>query len=161
MFLEFAVHPWDTHHNPRSLSCFSLPPNFPPIHHWAILLPFPSLLSHLVPCLCPLRWLFYFPFSEGIFRSSFRPSLLLNSFGSVDYSMVNLYFITNIHLGLCFSPGSPHSGWYFLVPSICLKISWCLIFNSWMVLLYVNVPYFLYAFFWGASGLFPVSDYSE
>jgi len=47
------------------------------------------------------------------------------------------------------------TGWYFLVPYICLRISWSHYFNSWVVLHCVDVPYFLYPFVcWRTSGSF-------
>jgi hypothetical protein len=56
----------------------------------------------------------------------------------------------------------PHSGWYAQVPSICLQISWSLVFNSWVIPHSINVPHFLYAFYcWGTIGLFPASTYYE
>jgi hypothetical protein len=66
-------------------------------------------------------------------------------------------FWANIHFAFhvsSFVTGLPHSGWYFLVPSICLQNS-CIVFN---LLHCVNVPHFLNSFlFWGTSGLFPAS----
>jgi hypothetical protein len=59
-----------------------------------------------------------------------------------------------------FGIGLAHSGCYFLAPSICLRISWIIIFNSWVVLRYINVPYFLYLFLcWRTSRFFPASGY--
>jgi hypothetical protein len=53
----------------------------------------------------------------------------------------------------------PHSGWYFLVPSFWLGISWSHCFNNWVVLHCVNVHFLYPLLCWGTSGLFPASGY--
>jgi hypothetical protein len=52
---------------------------------------------------------------------------LLTFLSSVNCTLGMLYFLANIHLLVNTYHGSeiPLSGWYFLVPSICLKNSWC------------------------------------
>ena len=56
-------------------------------------------------------------------------------------------FWANIHLSVStycvcsFVSELPHSGWYFQIPFICLKISWIDYFNRWIVFCCVNVPY--------------------
>lgn len=65
--------------------------------------------------------------------------MLCSFSGSVDCSVVSLYFMVNILLwtstcDICLSEsGLLHSGWYFLVPPICMQILWCcfLIAESW------------------------------
>ena len=48
--------------------------------------------------------------------------------------------------------GLPNSGWYPPDPSICLRMYKFIVFNSWVVFHYVNVPHFLYpSLCWGAS----------
>ena len=75
-------------------------------------------------------------------------------------------FWANIHLSVSvfhvcsFVIRLPHSGWYFLVASICLRISWIHCFNSWVVLHCINLPHFLYPFlYWRTSGFFPATGY--
>ena len=67
---------------PRALSCFSLSH---PLFHSVLALP-PPPISIL------------FPLLRKIQASSLGPSLLFGFFGSVDCSMVILYFMANIHL---------------------------------------------------------------
>jgi hypothetical protein len=64
--------------------------------------------------------------------------LVIPSFWANIHSSVNLYHVCSSVIGL------PHSGWYFLVSSICLSISYIHRFKWWAVLHYVNVPHFLY-----------------
>jgi hypothetical protein len=56
---------------------------------------------------------------------------LLTFLSSVNCILDILYFLANIHLlvntyyACPFGSEVPYSGWYFLVPSICLQNSWC------------------------------------
>jgi hypothetical protein len=66
-----------------------------------------------------------FPLLGRIEAPSLGPSFLLNLI-SVGYTMGILYFKANIHLSMStyhvctFGSELPHTGWYFLVPPICL-----------------------------------------
>jgi hypothetical protein len=42
----------------------------------------------------------------------------------VSCSLANIHLLVSIYYIWSFVTGLPHSGWYFLVPSICLWISW-------------------------------------
>jgi len=59
------------------------------------------------------------------------PPCYFDFLSSVECSVGILNFMANIHLyvstnNACpFEWGLPHSGWYFLIPSICLQNSWC------------------------------------
>jgi hypothetical protein len=96
-------------------------------------------------------------------------SFFLSFTWSVNCILGVLNLWANIHLSVkayhvcSFVIGLPHSGWYFLVPSICLRILWIHCFNSWVVncVIYcVNVPHFLYpSLCWGTSGFFPDCGY--
>jgi hypothetical protein len=75
-------------------------------------------------------------------------------------------FLPNIHLSVStyhvcsFMTRLPHSGWYLLVSSICLRISWSYYFNSWVAHHCVNLPHFLYlSLCWRTSVFFPASGY--
>jgi hypothetical protein len=91
------------------------------------------------------HWMAFSSVSDPYYFSIFPPvsillllrrteaSTLWSSFFSLMWSvnciLVILNFWANIHLSVCayhmcsFLTGLPHSGWYFLVPSICLWIS--------------------------------------
>ena len=86
--------------------------------------------------------------------------------GCVDCRLVIFCFMSKIHIWVStchvclFVTGLPHSGWFLLVPSICLPISrfHCFFLLSSIPLCKCNT--FLYPFFsWGASRLLPVSGY--
>lgn len=54
-----------------------------------------------------------------------------------------------------FGSGKPLSGWFFLVPYICLQIPF---FNGWVTLPCIKIMHFLYVFFcWKISRMSPVS----
>ena len=91
------------------------------------------------------------------------PSLLPSFSGVVDYSLVILCFMFNIHLWVCTYNAClseselPHLVCFFLVPSICLQILICHCFYCWVVLHWVNVSHFDYPYFsWGAYKCFQV-----
>jgi hypothetical protein len=75
-----------------------------------------------------------FPLLRKTQAPSLVPSLLFRFLECVDYRMVILYFMAKIHLQVStyhacpFRSRLPHSGWYFLVPPICLQNSWLLVF---------------------------------
>jgi hypothetical protein len=85
-----------------------------------------SSLSYLGPSLPLPPVIILFPLLPGINTSMLWPSFLLSIIWSVSYIMGTLSFWINIYLSMStyhecpFGPGLPHSGWYFLVPSICL-----------------------------------------
>ena len=100
---------------------------------------FLSLLHHLIPSVanptCPqFTWKI-----NSIFPSQWDPcvlqtlksSLLLSLSGSVGCHMIMIYLTANIHFKWVHPYLSfwvwiiSHRGWYFLLPSICLKIWWC------------------------------------
>ena len=78
------------------------PINFPALvcpnsgHLIAILVP--SSPSPIISSIHPPPMSILFPLLSEIQASSLGPSLLLSFFGSVDYSMVILFFMANIHL---------------------------------------------------------------
>jgi hypothetical protein len=90
----------------------------------------PSRLSLPDPSFHLLPISILFPLLSEI-QASLGPSLLFGFFGSVDCSMVILYFMANIHSEVStyhtcpFGSGLLHSWWHFLVPSICLQKSCC------------------------------------
>ena len=101
------------------------------------------------------------PLPMNIYACTLEHSLLTSHYGSGDCGMVILYFAANLHLQVSIYPVSffwvliTSLGIIILVPYICLQITWCHCFNSWVVLYCVNVPHFLYPFFsWGESRLF-------
>jgi hypothetical protein len=113
-----------------SVACnhsFSLLSGLSPVspHTWSWP-PLPSPTRSLP--LLPMTILF--SLLSRIQASSLGASFLIKFFGSVGYIMSILYFLENIHslvstYNAChFGSGLPHSGWYFLVPSICLQNSW-------------------------------------
>ena len=57
-----------------------------------------------------------------------------------------------------FMNGLPHSGWYFKVPSICLRTAWIIVFNGWKALHWMCDIWCLFIC-WRISEFFPVSDY--
>jgi len=71
----------------------------------------------------------FFPLLSEIEASSLGPSCLLHFLLSVGCILGVLYFLVNIHLSVStyhacpFGSELPHSGRYFLVPSICLQNS--------------------------------------
>ena len=88
--------------------------------------PAPSLpIFHLVPSVFLPSG--FFSIASSIKASSLWPYSLLTFLSSVNCTLGMLYFLANIHLLVNTYHGSeiPLSGWYFLVPSICLKNSWC------------------------------------
>ena len=67
---------------------------------------------------------FHLPTLQHFAQSSLTVSLGASSIqGLWDFWKV-LYFWANIHACLLGS-GLPYSGWYFLVPPICIENSWC------------------------------------
>ena len=123
--------------------------------------PFDSA-PHFVPIIPPVS----IPFP--LLRSIHTLNFLLDVYMVCECILDILNFSANIHLSVSthhvwyFVIWLPHSGWYSQVPSICLQISWSLVFNSWVIHHSVNVPHFLYAFYcWGTIGLFPASTYYE
>jgi len=88
----------------------------------------PTHVSHSLPLL-PLQFLFWF--LRGIEASSYGSFCLLNFLQSVGCIIGILYFLDNVHFlviiyyARSFGPGLPHSGWYFLIPSIYLQNSLC------------------------------------
>jgi len=99
-----------------------------PPHTWFLLFsspaPLPSSFLHIPD-------IYLIPLSHWYSSILPWPRLLLSFVVSVDCSMVILYFLGNIpswvvhtiftFLGL----ELPHSGWSFLVSSVCLQISLC------------------------------------
>jgi hypothetical protein len=73
--------------------------------------------------------IFFFLLSR-IEAPSLEPFCLINFLWSVGCILGILYFFANIHLSVStyhacpFGSGLCHPGWYFLDPSICLRISW-------------------------------------
>ena len=71
-----------------------------------------------------------FPFLTRTNTSTLCSSFVLSFIWSVSCNVGILSLFSNIHLSLntyhvcSFVTDLPHSGWYFLVPSICLWISW-------------------------------------
>ena len=117
---------------------------------------------HFVPIIPPVS----IPFP--LLRSIHTLNFLLDVYMVCECILDILNFSANIHLSVSthhvwyFVIWLPHSGWYAQVPSICLQISWSLVFNSWVIPHSINVPHFLYAFYcWGTIGLFPASTYYE
>ena len=69
-----------------------------------------------------------------------------------------MHLTVKTHNVCYFVIGIPHSGIYFLVPTISLRISWKhrVCFYRLAVLHFVNIPNFLYPFFcWRISGFIP------
>ena len=100
--------------SPTQLPFFSLP------------LPFPTQVP---PTLC-LSWLFGSPSYSRYWRIlTWVPLLVSYSLWVVSWILYE--FLANIHLSVStyhacpFGSGLPCSGWYFLIPLICLQNSWC------------------------------------
>jgi hypothetical protein len=87
--------------------------------------PFSSLPDHSFSL--PLEIIFV-PLSMN--EDTCWSSFFLDSIWFVGYIAGILNFLANIHLSMStyhvcsFVSRLPYSGWYFLVPSICLQISW-------------------------------------
>jgi hypothetical protein len=85
-----------------------------------------------------------FPFLSRTEASTLWSSFFLSFITSVSYIVGIAHLLPNIYLSVktyyvcSFVNGLPHSRWYFLVPSICLWISWShCFFNVWMLCLHV------------------------
>jgi hypothetical protein len=107
-----------------------------------------------------------FPLLRNIESSIFWSSFFLSFIWSVNCILGIASFVANIHLSLSayhvlsFMTQLPHTGWYFIVPSISLKFSLIYCFNSWVVFHCVNVPHFLCPFlYWRIYGFFPTCGY--
>ena len=87
--------------------------------------PLPLLSLSQIPHTINLLWLLCSLLQVGLKHPNFG---LPSSWPSYCLWVVSWVFprvLLNIHLSVCsFVIGLPHSGWYFLVPSICLWISW-------------------------------------
>ena len=87
-----------------------------------------SLCSTLCLCISPHGY--FVPLPRRTKVSTLLSSFLLSCLWSLNYILGIPSFWANIHLSvsayhMCsFVIGLPHSGWYFLVPSICLRNSW-------------------------------------
>ena len=134
-------------------------------HVSSLWMAFPSVSApHFVSIFAPVSILL--PLLRRIKALTLWSSFPLLSFmWSVNCILGILSFWANIHLSVSayhvcsFMTELPNSGWYFQVPSICLRISsHC--FNSWVVFHCVNIPHILYPFLcWRTSGFFPASGY--
>lgn len=113
-------------HSPGHLSPAFPTPDSQPCPH-----SLPHPLSHPVPCFHLHHMTILFSILSEIEASSLGPSLLFSFFVSMDYSMVILYFMANIHLFEYIHACPLGSG--FLVLSICMQILWCPCFNGWVV----------------------------
>ena len=90
----------------------------------------PPLLSLPGPCYHYPSMIIFFPFLSRTeaytlcfpFILSCIWSVAILSFGANIHLSVGVYHVCSFVIGL------PHSGWYFLVPFICLQNSWCLCF---------------------------------
>jgi hypothetical protein len=86
-----------------------------------------------IPCTPPPPPLVaaFFPLPSGTETSSLWPFSLLNFLSSVDcilgiwyfYFLANIYLLVSTYYACPFGSELPQSGWYFLVPSICLQNS--------------------------------------
>ena len=101
-----------------------------PLLPYSILPSFPSPSSLPPKSLPPSTSCEYFvPPSTKDWKIHIWSSLFLSFMCSVNCILGIPSFWTNIHLSVSayhvcyFVIGLPHSGWYFLVPSICLRIS--------------------------------------
>jgi hypothetical protein len=87
--------------------------------------------SHPLPHMSVL-----FPLLRNIESSIFWSSFFLSFIWSVNCILGIASFVANIHLSLSayhvlsFMTQLPHTGWYFIVPSISLKFSLIYCFNS-------------------------------
>lgn len=105
--------------SPLALSCLS--------PHLILNLSALPPLSHLVSSLSLPPMTILFSLLSEIQASPLGPFILFGFFGSVEHSMGFLYFTARIHLWMSthhacpFGSGIPHSGWHFLVLSICLQ----------------------------------------
>ena len=93
--------------------------------------------------------------------SIFWSSLFLSFVLSVNFILCFPSFWSYIHFSVsayhvcCFMIRLRHSGWHFLLPSICLRNSWFHWFYYLSTIPLCNVPQFLYPFFcWGTSGFY-------
>jgi len=119
-----------------------------------------------VPLFSPLSFLF--PFLRRNEASIFWSFFFYSFIWSVNFILCILSFGANMHLSLSayhmcpFVTGLPHWEWYFLVPPICIRISCSHCFNRGVKIHYVNVPQYLYPFFyWRTSKFFPASGYHK
>jgi hypothetical protein len=116
-------------HLPSSLSPQTPDPDWPPTPHCT-----PYSLSHPVTSIHLPLTVILFSLLRKIQEFLIGPSFLFSVFGSLEYSVANLYFIVNIHLQAStyhacpFESRLPHSGWYSEDLSICLQDSWYLCF---------------------------------
>jgi hypothetical protein len=116
---------------------------------------------HFVSIFAPVNILF--PFLRRTKVPTLWSSFFLSFMWSVNCIFVIPSFGANLSVSayhMCsFVIGLPHSG-YFLVPSICLRISWIHCFLKLISNPFFNVPQFLYPFFcWRRSWSFPASGY--
>lgn len=138
--------------NSNCLSKYSCPLSLPP------------LCAPIPICLQSLYKSILFPLLREIHAFSLRSLLVHSLSGCVDCSIIILYFKANNHLKVSiyhgFLSGSGYliQDFFFLVPDICLKISWCHFFTSWVILHCVKVLHFSYAFFcWETTNLLQIS----
>jgi len=98
-------------------------------HSWFCPFPLP-LLSSSRPSHPLIPLIILFPHLSRTEASTLWSSFLLNFIWFVSYIVGIPSFLPNIHLLVStfhvrsFMIGLPHSGWYFLDPSICSQISW-------------------------------------
>jgi hypothetical protein len=106
-----------------------------------------------------------FPLLRRTAASTFWSSFFFSFMWSVNCILSILsVWANNIHLSVStyyvcsFVTVLLHLGWYFLVSSICLRISGIHLFNNGVVL--HCVAHFLYPFLcWRTPGFFPTSGY--
>lgn len=115
-----------------------------------------------------LQNLFYFPF-QGNLCSTPRVLIVIEPIW-VNCVVSWLFFIQqliSVYKWVCImfvfgGLGCLSHNDFLLVPTICLGISWCHIFNNQIVFHYVNSSYFLYSILlWETSRLFLVFVYFE
>jgi hypothetical protein len=142
--------------NSNCLSKYSCPLSLPP------------LCAPIPICLQSLYKSILFPLLREIHAFSLRSLLVHSLSGCVDCSIIILYFKANNHLKVSiyhgFLSGSGYliQDFFFLVPDICLKISWCHFFKQLSDTPLCKHTTFIYLFFsWQTTGLFSVSGYYE
>ena len=102
---------------------------FCPVYSHTLSCPLFVLFPFQVPPSLYFPWLF-FPLLSRTEASTLGSLFFLHFIWSVSCVLGILIFLANIHLSvstyhMCsFVTGLSHSGWYFLVLSICLRISW-------------------------------------
>ena len=119
--------------------------------------------------LSPLTKSLLFSLPWKIWVSQLEASLLFSLSVSMDCRLVVLYFMLIstyewVHNHVCLSGfGLSHSGRYFFFSLHSFACQFHdIIFNSWVVLHYVNVPHFIKLFFgWETCRLFLGSGYYE